>query len=207
MQRVKAVDIREFEPLPYDVYDADGVMLLAKGQMVPSRKHAAILRAQAWRLSEGEDRVSPSPTPPSAASSPVLLSLDVHLPARGRPTLPHAAVLIADDVPLVRQLLTSMLREQGIQKIDTVDNGRVAVSHFFRHQPHLVFLDIDMPFIDGLDVLCQIKRWSPETFVCMVSGNSTLMNLQEAKACGVDAFLVKPLSRLNLQRVLKKFNM
>jgi len=83
-----------------------------------------------------------------------------------------------------------------------VNDGRMAISHFFRYQPHIAFLDIDMPVIDGLAVLKQIKQWSPDTFVCMVSGNSTLINVKEAKDYGVDAFLVKPINALNLKRVL-----
>jgi YesN/AraC family two-component response regulator len=53
-----------------------------------------------------------------------------------------------------------------------------------------------------MDVLKQIKSWSPETFMCLVSGNATMVNVKTAKTYGVDAFLVKPISGLNLQRVL-----
>ncbi|MEI6413317.1 MAG: response regulator [Pseudomonadota bacterium] len=127
-----------------------------------------------------------------------------HLSPQGRPPLTEAEVLIADDMPIFRQLLTGLLLEYGISKIESVDNGRLALWHFFHHQPqpHLVFLDIDMPALDGLAVLKQIKQESPDCFVCMVSGNSTLLNVRQARADGADAFLVKPISLLNLKRVM-----
>ena len=103
---------------------------------------------------------------------------------------------------LIRQLLIRMLKKKGVSKIDEVDSGRKAVSHFFRYRPHIDFLDIDMPGMDGLAALKQIKEWSPGTFVCMISANSTLLNVKEAKELGVDAFLVKPINALNLHRIL-----
>lgn len=202
--RVLPDDIREHEPVAYDVYTAEGALLLAKGQLVPGPEHAIILRAEGWRLSAPNETVPaeiPDQDPPAQGATP-----SVRLPSRGRPLLTLVEVLIADDMQLIRQLLTRMLRDQGIQKIDAVDNGRAAVAHFFRYRPHLVFLDIDMPGMNGVAALKQIKQWSPDTFVCMVSGNSTLVNVREAKTYGVDAFLVKPINQLNLNRVLALYH-
>ncbi len=128
--------------------------------------------------------------------------MDVKFQSQPMPPLKSADALVADDARMIRELLVLMLREAGLGKVDVVENGRKAVSHVFRYRPHLVFLDIDMPLIDGLSALQQIKSWSDQTFVCIVSGNCTLLNVQEARNHGVDGFLAKPLTALNLRRVL-----
>ncbi|CAK0762217.1 Response regulator receiver domain-containing protein [Gammaproteobacteria bacterium] len=193
--RLDPEDLRDNEPVPYDIVTAEGVLLLAKGNvLVP--KQAAILRIQGWKLSDGviPDEITDHNLPKLPAT--------LHLPSRGRPPLNMAEVLIADDMSLVCKMLTSMLREHGIMKVESVENGLQAISYFFNNQPHIVFLDINMPSLDGLSALKQIKRWTPDCFVCIVSANSTLVNVKQAKADGVDAFLVKPINMLNLKRVL-----
>ncbi|MEI6414690.1 MAG: response regulator [Pseudomonadota bacterium] len=205
LMRVIPEDIWEDRPLPYDIVTAEGVLLLAKGQVVSTPERVAILRTQGWKPRKPDPAAIPrtqdwKPHKPVRAVFPD--DTAISLPSRGRPPLPWAETLIADDTPLIRQLLTSMLREQGIKKIDSVENGHQAMTYFFKNLPHIVFLDIDMPGIDGLMALKQIKGWTPDSFVCMVSGNSNLVNVKQAKADGVDGFLVKPISLLNLKRVL-----
>lgn len=198
LQRVNPEDIRDNAPVPYDVFTADGALLLARGQVVTGRDYGMILRTQGWTPLE------PGQEPLVGVLAPVETP-EIRLPSRGRPPLHQAEALVADDMRLIRQLLVRLLREQGVLQVEAVDNGRKAITYFFRHRPHMVYLDIDMPGVDGLAVLKQIKQWCPDQFVCMISANSTLMNVKEAKACGVDAFLVKPLSPLNLKRVLNLY--
>lgn len=205
MQAVTPEDIREQEPLPYDVFTAQGSLLLGKGERVQYPEQALILQRQGWKILKYGEAV-PDDAVPQEVAIQKMQPVEMRLPARERLPVTEAEALLADDMPLMRQLLTRMLREQGIMKIYTADDGRDAVSHFFRYRPHLVFLDIDMPVINGLTALQQIKQWSPDNFVCMISGNSSLLNVKQAKAAGVDAFLVKPISPLNLQRVLAMYH-
>lgn len=205
MQRVIPEDIRDNEPVPYSIFTSDGALLLAKGQVVSAAEDGAILRTQGWRRLESDEEVSVDAFTGNDGIDN-RLPADARLPARGRPALLQVEALIADDVRLMRQLLIRLLREQGLTKIEAVGDGHKAIAYFFRYQPHMVFLDIDMPGLDGLAALKQIKQWSPECFVCMISANSTLVNVKEAKAHGVDAFLVKPVSPLNLKRVLALYH-
>jgi two-component system chemotaxis response regulator CheY len=201
MVPVAAQDLQADTPVPYDVYTAHGALLLARGQTPPDEEQLPLLHAYGWQLL----RPDMAPPPDAVTRAEALErapAQPVRFPPQSRVPVTEAQALIADDARLVRELLVRMLRDEGLTNVETVDNGRRAVSHFFRYRPHLVFLDIDMPLLDGLTALRQIKDWSPDTFVCMVSGNSTLLNVQEAKALGVDGFLVKPLNPLNLQRVL-----
>ncbi len=205
MAPVVAADIIAGEPLPYNLYLANGVPLVNRGQILNDPDQLEILRRQGWRGLSAEDH------PPADAITleEATLRMDQQAQARfqpqPRPPLSEAMALVADDMSLSLKLLSRLLREQGVYRTIAAENGRQAVTQFFRQRPHLAFLDIDMPGLNGIDVLKQIKSWSPETFVCLVSGNATMVNVKVAKTYGVDAFLVKPISGLNLQRVLSLY--
>ncbi len=199
---VTAADIVAGEPLPYHLYLANGVQLAARGQNLTDPEQLEVLRRQCWRGVTTEEQPPADAISLEDAASRMDQQAPVRFQPQPRPGLSEAVALVADDMSLSLKLLVRLLREQGVNRILAAENGRQAVVQFFRQRPHLVFLDIDMPGLDGIDVLKQVKFWSPDTFVCLVSGNATMVNVKVAKTYGVDAFLVKPISGLNLQRVL-----
>ena len=69
-------------------------------------------------------------------------------------------VLIADDEPIIRLGLQSMLEEMGHRAI-TAANGREAIQQAQRHQPEMAILDIKMPYTDGLQAAATISRKQP----------------------------------------------
>ncbi|HEV8215994.1 MAG TPA: response regulator, partial [Gemmatimonadaceae bacterium] len=63
-------------------------------------------------------------------------------------------VLIVDDEPLARQRIEDLLaHEQGIEILGTADNGDRAIEKIRAQHPDLVFLDVQMPGMTGLDVV------------------------------------------------------
>lgn len=69
--------------------------------------------------------------------------------------------MIVDDEPLARERLRSLLsREPGVQLIGECANGRQALAHFEQHKPHLMFLDVQMPGLDGFSLLNELERRS-----------------------------------------------
>lgn len=208
MIRVSPADIVEDEPVPYSVFTIQGALLCAEGDAVPVAEQAEILRRQGWRRvrdpSGGEPACHEADTElPEIDLSPEAC---VRLPVRGHPVVAEADVLVVDDLKLARNLLTHMLRTQGVKHVESVDNGFEAISYFFRERPHLLFLDIDMPALNGLEALKQIKHWSPDSFVCIVSGKCTMSDVKQAKSLGVDAILVKPYSLGNLDNILRHYS-
>mgnify|MGYP006279450933 CR=1 FL=1 len=194
--RVNPLDIRDGEPMPHDIYSADGVLLCAEGQTVAIPEQSVILQASGWRKKREDEPVMEQPETGLADEA------SLRLPARPRLPLAEAQVLIAEDMALARDLLIKLLNEQGLRNIAAVDNGHAAITHFFQHRPHIVFLDIYMPPRNGFEALKQIKTWCPDNFVCMASGDCTPANAEEARLLGVNAFIIKPISPLNLKRVL-----
>ena len=205
MAPVVTTDIVAGEPLPYPLYLASGVLLARRGQIIRDPDQLEVLRRQCWRGLAADE------TPPADAITldEAALRLDRQPPVRfepqPRPPLSDATALVADDMIVSQKLLVGLLRQQGVSQVVRAEDGEQAVNLFFRQRPHLAFLDIDMPGVDGIGALRQIKSWSPGTFVCLVTGNATLVNVKAAKSYGVDAFLVKPISGLNLKRVLSLY--
>lgn len=218
--RINPDDIREDQPIPFDVYTVTGALLMNRNQPLTYPEQLPILKSQGWRKPVTDEEVALAKTredsrpetydflntSTSTPSQEIVLPDDgLRLPFRGRPPLDQAEALIAEDVRLARRLLAHMVTEQGLKKIEFAEDGRDAINYFFLRRPHLVFLDIDMPNMNGLEVLRQIKLWSPETFACIVSGHGTMANARMAKNAGVDGFLIKPINVVNLKRVLSVY--
>jgi len=217
--KINPDDVHPDEPIPYDIFTITGALLIGKNQPVSFPEQIPIIKSHGWRkpqtdeekaqVQSGQDakvqRYDWLNNAASVEEEIVLPDEGLRLPSRGYPPLEEAEALIAEDVRLARRLLTHMLSEQGVKKVEFVENGQDAIHYFFHHRPHMVFLDIDMPNMNGLEVLRQIKLWSPGNFACMVSGHGTMTNAREAKNYGVDGFLIKPINLVNLKRVLAMY--
>jgi two-component system, chemotaxis family, chemotaxis protein CheY len=109
-------------------------------------------------------------------------------------------ILLVDDVDYSRQLLRnnimSLTNSRYLQHntfcFFNAANASAAVSLFNLQQPDLVFLDIELPDSSGLELLKQFKQERPACFIVMVSGISTLDNVQKSIAAGAATFIVKP---------------
>lgn len=114
-------------------------------------------------------------------------------------------VLLADDVSLMHELLRSILSSFKCTNIVHALDGDAAVSMYKTHRPDITLLDINMPRKDGLQVLREILDINPSAFVVMVSGESTLENVQGALKAGAKGFIVKPYSSQRLLDILNKY--
>jgi len=106
-------------------------------------------------------------------------------------------ILIVDDDALNRRLLEKNLHNDGHQTTD-VDNGFAALSAIEEHHPDVVLLDIEMPGLDGIEVLERIKS-DPRTRhipVIMISGVDDSDSLVRCLEAGADDFLPKPFDPL-----------
>lgn len=115
-------------------------------------------------------------------------------------------VMVVDDEPLMRKLLKSVLEKLDCNVKYEASSGKEAISFLHGNaSPDIVFLDIEMPDIDGLEVLNIIKQEKIPTFVVMVSAHSTFENVQAAMGSGADGFVVKPYSDKKISQVIAKY--
>ena len=118
--------------------------------------------------------------------------------------MPNYSAVLIDDEPDSGKLLKNLMMEFPAISVQNVFTDAVkALDEVILHQIPLVFSDIEMPEISGLEFLKQVNRYSPQTKVVFVSayGNYALEALQN------DAFdfLCKPVSKEDLRRVVLKF--
>jgi CheY-like chemotaxis protein len=99
-------------------------------------------------------------------------------------------VLIVDDEDSIRTLVQTMLKQEG-RHVALAAKGKDAITVFKMERPHLTILDIDMPDIDGLTVLREIRTIDPQAKVMIFTGGDSPTVEREARALGVTDFLHK----------------
>ncbi len=115
-----------------------------------------------------------------------------------------ASVLIVDDDQFVRKLIATTLEDVAGFELVEAGDGREAVEVAMRSRPELVFLDIDMPGVDGLET-CRLLRAQPGTAqatIVMLTAAAGDSAERDAEAAGADLFLSKPFSPLELLRLV-----
>lgn len=112
------------------------------------------------------------------------------------------SILIIDDEQSVRDSIRMILEYEGFEVSQAVD-GEIGLKEVEEHHIDLVLLDVKMPGMDGLEVLQEIKKRSPDLPVVMVSGHGTVETAVEATKLGAFDFLSKPLDRDKLLVVVR----
>jgi DNA-binding response OmpR family regulator len=114
-----------------------------------------------------------------------------------------ANILAVDDDEKIRDLLRTILRRKG-HHVLTADHGRKGIDMFRRERPHVTILDFEMPDIDGLEVLRQIRTIDPHAPVIMLTGVATEAREKQARELGVTDFLAKGFSLHELGATLNQ---
>jgi two-component system, chemotaxis family, protein-glutamate methylesterase/glutaminase len=104
-------------------------------------------------------------------------------------------VLVVDDSVVIRRLLTDILsQEPEIEVAGTASNGRIALAKLSQINPDLVTLDIEMPDMDGLATLPELRKAYPKLPVIMFSTLTSrgAMSTLDALALGATDYVTKP---------------
>ena len=101
-------------------------------------------------------------------------------------------VLIVDDEKGIREALKQVLEYEEIE-VQTCASGHEALRVYPEFRPHLVFLDVKMEGMHGLETLKRVRELDPHAQVVMISGHGTIQTAVEATQLGAYDFLEKPL--------------
>lgn len=110
-------------------------------------------------------------------------------------------LLTVDDELDVRDFIKDFFSMRGYTVLVAL-NGKEAISIIKKEKPRIVFLDIIMPDINGLEVLKQIKEFDPTIKVIMVTVADDRETREKAQQLGADEFIKKPFSKRYLEEVV-----
>ena len=107
-------------------------------------------------------------------------------------------ILVVDDERAIRNSLKEILTDEGFE-VDAAEDGTVALQMVEKEKYNLIFCDIKMPNMDGMEVLDRIKAMGVEAAIVMISGHGDIETAVECIKKGAFDFIQKP---LDLNRIL-----
>jgi CheY-like chemotaxis protein len=129
-------------------------------------------------------------------------------PDSGRTDAIKHGVLVVDDDPFIRKLIATTLEDVAEFELHEAADGLEALEVAERERPTLVFLDVDMPRLDGI-AACRQLRENPatsETTIVMLTAAHGDNVERSAEEAGADLFLTKPFSPLDLLRLVDRLS-
>ncbi len=115
-----------------------------------------------------------------------------------------ASVLVIDDEQSVRDFFIDTFTEMGI-RVDTAENGLKGLDMVYKKNYNLIFLDIVLGDVDGLEILKSIKLIDSQAGIIVVSGYLTEDIIEQAICTGADGYLYKPLSVRDIMSLTLKY--
>jgi len=114
----------------------------------------------------------------------------------------ETAIIVDDDLHIA-QLYSELLELQNLKILGIGQNGHDAIRLFREHKPDVVFLDVFMPGLNGLEALKEIKRISPTAKVVMVTGDLSKDLEKTLQYHDATAIIFKPFDVQKITQVLE----
>ena len=114
-----------------------------------------------------------------------------------------ARILIVDDDESIREVLTSILTDEGYI-VEAVDTGEKAVKATHEKFYNLALIDIRLPDMEGTKLLTRLKDTVPRMRKIIITGYPTLQNAIEAVNKGADAYIIKPIDMEETLKVIRE---
>ncbi len=111
-------------------------------------------------------------------------------------------ILIIDDDKSIGDLLKKVLEKEG-HKVDTELSGKIAIKKIEKTKYDIIFVDIKLQDISGLEIINYIKKINPQTIAIIITGYGSINNAVEALNKGADAYINKP---IKLEELLSTLN-
>jgi YesN/AraC family two-component response regulator len=112
------------------------------------------------------------------------------------------ALIIDDEQPTL--FMFNLFLDAFGYHVITAENAEAGIALFKKERPPIVFTDIKMPGMDGLDTLKMLKSIDPDVQVIVMTGHGDQDLMKQAMALNATAFLHKPIDRKALEAVLEK---
>ncbi|TAL81037.1 MAG: chemotaxis protein CheY [Candidimonas sp.] len=115
-------------------------------------------------------------------------------------------ILVVDDFPTMRRIVKNLLKDLGYENVDEAENGAMGLEKLRNGNFDLVVSDWNMPVMDGLTMLTQIRADAAlaKIPVLMVTAEAKKDNIIAAAHAGANGYVVKPFTAATLEEKLNK---
>ncbi|MEK4239597.1 response regulator [Paenibacillus sp. FSL H7-0714] len=121
----------------------------------------------------------------------------------------RSRILVVDDHPINQRLMVSMLDKLGYAA-DMAEDGQQAVDMAIKHPYDFIFMDLQMPVMDGLEATAQIRREggpaAEKTVIIAMTANVMEGIQNRCKASGMDDYISKPLKMSNIKQIISRYS-
>ncbi|MFI5391953.1 MAG: response regulator [Bacteriovoracales bacterium] len=114
-------------------------------------------------------------------------------------------LLVVDDDKILQDSIKEALEFHQFA-VDTADNGKEALNKVVKQKYDLVVMDVNMPEMDGITALTEIKRHDPSVIVIILTAFSNISDAVKVVKEGAYNYLEKPISSENLVALIKRAN-
>jgi len=145
------------------------------------------------------------------ADQPIITSYNVEEIKKDQPVdQTEIRVLIAED-NRINQLVAKKMIQQVTKNIIVANNGKEAVDQFLKNQFDVIFMDIQMPVMDGEQAIKEIrtieKTSGQKTFIVALTANAMKGDRERFISCGADEYLPKPIKKDVLFKIIESFDL
>lgn len=114
-----------------------------------------------------------------------------------------AKIMVVDDAAFMRMMIKNTLTKTGYTDIVEAQDGAEAVTKYDEEKPDMVFMDITMPNMDGLQALKKIKESHPDAKIVMCTAMGQESMVVDAIKSGAKDFIVKPFNQERIVETVK----
>ncbi|AQR97147.1 MULTISPECIES: response regulator transcription factor [Clostridium] len=115
-------------------------------------------------------------------------------------------LVVADDEPKIRRGIENLLdwHELNINIVGEAEDGEIALEVIKEKKPDIILLDINMPFLNGLNLLEKLKEINYRSIVIIISGYDDFSYAQKALKYNVFDYVLKPVNKKNMEEIILK---
>jgi CheY-like chemotaxis protein len=177
--------------------EADFARVIGAGRAVQPRPFITVAAPRGTARIDGVDAMVPSPTNAAEARRLAELCVRARLPVR---------TLIVDDSPTMRSIVRKILAASRFAlDVHEASEGKAALELLRKGDFSMVFLDYNMPGLNGFETLSEIRRENPDVAVVMITSTSNNTLADRARKSGALGFLKKPFYPADVDAVLERY--
>ncbi|MBJ6801660.1 ATP-binding protein [Geomonas propionica] len=119
-------------------------------------------------------------------------------------------ILLVDDVPINQLISLKLIAKTGNHQVDCAVNGEEALEKWGQWPYDLIFMDVQMPIMDGLEatriIRCREKGTGQRVHICAMTANAMKEDVEVCRQAGMDSHISKPVREKELNAVIRKIS-